>query len=369
MLLLPNKNRPFAAITMAGLILLALFLLPSPVRAQTDTPDKVHYTAIVPRYLPPTYFLDKQTGKADGFAVEVMNRVAEKAGIRIDYIFADNWTEIINAVRSGKADIIPDLGITPERRQYFLFTSPLEVFTVSLYVRSHSPIRALTRETEVGTIKGSVGDEYLKKSSPHVRLVLYDDYSKLLIDLFAGRIDVLAGPDPTIIKSAQELEAEDKIRVIGEPIGEIKRGIAVRADEPLLREKLDNVVREFVDQPEYLQIYQKWYGKPRPFWEPANIAAAASAFVIAVIVLMSVWRYRTALHLNRELRTALETIRTLHGILPICSSCKKIRDDKGAWQNLEAYISLHTDAEFSHGLCTECAQRMYPEVFKKKQDP
>jgi len=66
-----------------------------------------------------------------------------------------------------------------------------------------------------------------------------------------------------------------------------------------------------------------------------------------------------------ELQKALATIKTLHGILPICSYCKKIRDDKGSWNQLEAYISEHTDAKFSHGLCSECAKKMYPEYYKE----
>ncbi len=66
-----------------------------------------------------------------------------------------------------------------------------------------------------------------------------------------------------------------------------------------------------------------------------------------------------------ELRKALATIRTLHGILPICSYCKKIRDDKGSWNQLEAYISEHTDAKFSHGLCSECEKKLYSKYQKE----
>lgn len=69
-----------------------------------------------------------------------------------------------------------------------------------------------------------------------------------------------------------------------------------------------------------------------------------------------------------ELQEALAAIKTLHGILPICSSCKKIRDDKGSWTQIEAYISEHTDAEFSHGICSECAQKLYPDYFKRKKN-
>lgn len=65
---------------------------------------------------------------------------------------------------------------------------------------------------------------------------------------------------------------------------------------------------------------------------------------------------------TQELQTALDTIKTLHGIIPICASCKKIRDDHGSWNQLETYISEHTDADFSHGICPDCARRLYPEV-------
>ena len=68
---------------------------------------------------------------------------------------------------------------------------------------------------------------------------------------------------------------------------------------------------------------------------------------------------------NRELESALEEIDTLRGIIPICSSCKKIRDDKGYWNQLEEYITRHSSAVFSHGLCPECARRLYPGLYKK----
>jgi hypothetical protein len=56
--------------------------------------------------------------------------------------------------------------------------------------------------------------------------------------------------------------------------------------------------------------------------------------------------------------------KTLRGIIPICSSCKRIRDDKGYWHQVEVYISEHSEADFSHGICEECARKLYPEVYK-----
>jgi hypothetical protein len=64
----------------------------------------------------------------------------------------------------------------------------------------------------------------------------------------------------------------------------------------------------------------------------------------------------------------LENVRILHGLLPICASCKKIRDDQGYWSEIEGYISKHSEADFSHGICPECARKLYPEIYEEKND-
>jgi hypothetical protein len=69
-----------------------------------------------------------------------------------------------------------------------------------------------------------------------------------------------------------------------------------------------------------------------------------------------------------QLEEALAEIKTLKGCIPICASCKKIRDDEGYWNQLEAYISKHTDATFTHGICPTCLEQAMAEVknFYKK---
>lgn len=66
-----------------------------------------------------------------------------------------------------------------------------------------------------------------------------------------------------------------------------------------------------------------------------------------------------------ELQTALAKVKRLSGLLPICSYCKKIRDDKGYWNQIESYMRSHADVEFSHGICEECARKNHPHFFKK----
>ena len=72
--------------------------------------------------------------------------------------------------------------------------------------------------------------------------------------------------------------------------------------------------------------------------------------------------------LIHNLKTSLARVRKLSGLLPICASCKKIRDDKGYWNQIEAYIRDHSEAEFSHGICPECTRRLYPEYYRKESE-
>ncbi|MCB2171093.1 MAG: hypothetical protein KQI78_25835 [Deltaproteobacteria bacterium] len=62
-----------------------------------------------------------------------------------------------------------------------------------------------------------------------------------------------------------------------------------------------------------------------------------------------------------QLQKALAEVKTLKGILPICASCKKIRNDEGYWDQIESYISRRSEAEFSHGICPECAKKLCPD--------
>jgi PAS domain-containing protein len=91
-----------------------------------------------------------------------------------------------------------------------------------------------------------------------------------------------------------------------------------------------------------------------------------------LVILRDITKRKT-LELEREelitnLREALAQVKTLQGLLPICANCKKIRDDKGYWQQIEVYIHTHTDVDFSHGICPECLNTLYPEIQQKEED-
>jgi DNA-binding NarL/FixJ family response regulator len=81
---------------------------------------------------------------------------------------------------------------------------------------------------------------------------------------------------------------------------------------------------------------------------------------------------RYAIERNRlanEIKQAMAEIKTLSGLLPICAGCKKVRDDKGYWTQIESYIQKHSQASFSHGLCPECIPKYFPDVDLEANNP
>jgi GAF domain-containing protein len=93
----------------------------------------------------------------------------------------------------------------------------------------------------------------------------------------------------------------------------------------------------------------------RPRRLSAGQKRAMSALARQVMARMELRR------VSRQMAEALEKVKTLHGLLPICAWCKRIRDDKGYWSQVEAYVHAHTDADFTHGICPECLAKMRPK--------
>ena len=88
----------------------------------------------------------------------------------------------------------------------------------------------------------------------------------------------------------------------------------------------------------------------------------AAAFTVTYLMAKRNYALAAALNANQSLEKALEEIRVLRGILPICMHCKQIRSGEGDWQAVEKYIADQTDARFSHGVCPGCLAQFYPEV-------
>jgi PAS domain S-box-containing protein len=264
--------------------------------------NRTAITAVIIHDSPPTTFRDPKTNKAAGFAVDVMDEIARRAGLAVSYRFEHDWTAIVDAVRTGKADIAPGMGITEERQKALVFTLPIDTFPVSIFVRSKSAISELGNGISVGVVKGSAAFEAIKQKYSNVVIKSYEGFSDGLFDLLAGNIDAFCCPAPTLIQLARDAGFEDRIKIVGTPLEELKRGIALRKADVDLLARLNTVVNEFVGSAEYQRIYTKWYGKPKPFLAVSRETVMTVFIIFFAMGAMALWRYISVAGLNRKLQ-------------------------------------------------------------------
>ena len=130
----------------------------------------------------------------------------------------------------------------------------------------------------------------------------------------------------------------------------------------------------------YLLVEQTEEGAIAPIHSTLVVNLALCAFITAIVIILTTFtinayqrinqnqqeeivkQHRELLEQNANLEKALKEVKRLSGLLPICASCKKIRNDKGYWQQIESYIRDHSEADFSHGICPDCVRKLYPEL-------
>lgn len=112
------------------------------------------------------------------------------------------------------------------------------------------------------------------------------------------------------------------------------------------------------------------------YWEYAVITAVRdeAGRPISYLAVKEDITLRRALEEEREaiiaeLQEALDNVKTLKSLIPVCASCKKIRNDQGYWQQVDVYLKEHAGVDVSHGLCLECAQKLYPDFASKGEEP
>jgi len=275
-----------------------------------DTPPHAEGREVIAGVLrswPPQYSLDEQ-GRPIGFAIDVMDEVARRAGIRVTYRIYDDFPPLMEAVLQGEIDISPNIGITPDRARDFDFTSPVETFVVSMFVRTDSTdIESLAdlAGRRVAAVEYNVGVK-LMEQRPDIELVTYRELETALFALLSGKVDGFVYPRSIIEGIAERIGVGDEIRTLGEPLSEVKRGIQVRKGQLELLAVLNAAVENFVGTKAYQEIYVKWYGNPSPPRIDMRLLWAASALIVLLVSALVAWRYFSVIRLNRDLQQSID---------------------------------------------------------------
>ncbi len=195
-------------------------------------------------------------------------------------------------------------------------------------------------------------------------LVTIGVYYDRLFDLppIARRVLIEATNDPLIV-----IDDRRRIVVVNrsgrglDPSSGIEIGASI--DSIPLLSRLDSLLRGDETRPAEISSGELWY-------EASVSLIPAPGRTLKLYSLRDITLRRRLLEektaLVAELTEALSRIKTLEGIIPICASCKKVRDDKGFWQQVEGYLASRTSVEFSHGLCPECKERLYPDLSEEE---
>lgn len=208
--------------------------------------------AVVPRSWPPQYQIDSD-GKPFGFAIDVMNEIASRANVSVKYRIAESFSIAVDILRSGGADLIPNSGIVFERLAAFAFTAPVETFVISLFVRKDSEhiddVEDLVGQN-LAVVEKNVG-LFMFEKRRDIKVRVFPDVRAALFELIAGHVDALVYPEPVLLALARQIGVEDRIKVVGAPLREIKRGIRVMKANVQLLSVLNKAVVDFVGTPAY----------------------------------------------------------------------------------------------------------------------
>jgi ABC-type amino acid transport substrate-binding protein len=222
---------------------------------------------------PPYYVIDK-SGKPGGFAVEVLNEVAKRAGINVEYKIYKNGRELQRALMSRTIQVIPNISVSENREKYFIFTCPASTIRMSLFLRAKtrgikSPVDLAGKLT--GANLNSLGSRLLAQKN-HKIIKGYKDPSSGIIALLSGEVDSFLYPEAVFWKRVNELRIADKVEVANVPIAQFKRAMIFTKQNFELRNNLDFALAEFLTFESYQKIYQKWFGTPIHFWTPLRIS-------------------------------------------------------------------------------------------------
>jgi len=262
---------------------------------------------------PPQYSVNTKTKQPDGFAVEIMNEISRKTNHQVEYKTYKTWSNLIKSLKDRKIDVIPNVGITTEREQFFNFTVPVETARLLFFKRKASTeIKNIhnLKDRPVSVVETNKG-RYILEEKNWKNIAIYKSLEEALMSLLSGNTDALIYSDPPLTTILEKHGLDDRIEPFGTPLLEIKRGICTHKDDKALAKTLNQAVLSLLDSNKYQEIYSKWHGKKKSLWTTRLIVLSMSILLIIVVVSMVVWRFISLARINRTLKKAEKRYRSL----------------------------------------------------------
>lgn len=228
---------------------------------EEETTEKEVYTVATDNGYVPFEFIDEETGELVGFDIDLMNALAEEAGIEIEYETLE-FDGIVAGISSGRFDIaIAGMTITEERQESIDFTQPYYEAGLILAVRDDNEEIKSIEDVDgkvVATRTGSTSETYLKEHTdaiPEAFPQIIEGYQNVL----AGRADAVLYDLPNVLFYSEQ-EAEGRLKTVGEKLTGEEYGIAFPKGSEL-RDVIDEALTTLKENGTYDDIYEKWFGE------------------------------------------------------------------------------------------------------------
>jgi len=288
---------------MLSVVAFALLLHPHPLAAQNliDPTETQTIKAGVPRHFEPHYIIDAD-GNVSGFAIDVMNEVAKRANLHVEYTVFDNWKELTKALAAGDIDIIPNMGFSDERLFLGIYSIPYETMPIGLFTRANDKstfdLNSLKGKT-IGTASTNLAETILTHK-PSVQTRSFDNLASMLSALLKGEIDALAYPEQVVWYATKKLGIDHNIETKSAPLALVERGMLLHKKHTALRDRIETHLKDFTQSAEFDVIHRDWFGSspraPKSEWFMISFIGSVSLLTIMGLI---TWMVVRRFHKNR----------------------------------------------------------------------
>jgi len=352
-----------------GLLRVSLLAIALTLTAFAQEPR--HLVFAGQRNNPPYEYVDAH-GDSAGYINDLLRAVAEQEALDIE-IRPMIWSEVRGAFERGTVDAVTGMVFSEERARIMDFTIP-HSYVPYVIVSQKGDDRIRSERSLLGkdvlVLARSILAEHLTTQKIPFREV--NEYEVSIRELASGRCDAVILPKYTYLYFVQKLGIRN-LQALPSEIYPTKRCFAVHKGDAALLAKLNEGLFQLKQSGRMDEIYRRHFGALEAKEIPLSVTFRRSLTILVPVVLglglmgVLIWSISLRRLVNLEtahLQAALDEVKQLSGLIPICAHCKKIRDDQGYWQAVEGYISAHSEATFTHGLCPDCTEHYFPGVRK-----
>ena len=245
----------------------------------------------------PPYSVTRRDGVAEGFSIDVMRLLAERAGYELVLVPARNPSGALELLTAGEIDATSLFGVTPERQQVASFTSTIWNFETSIFVRADEDRYTRPEElvgARVGVTAGSSTAQVLRNRLPLLEPVVMPQMSSTFVALLSGEVDAVTQARDPFMRMVHKAGMDRRVRELGKPLSRLSAGFMVPNDRPELRADLNLAIAQVVANGSITRLAERWFGQTYSIWRDPKIAwlITGTALILALTILVLINRTR-----------------------------------------------------------------------------